>query len=122
MTQRDLAEKTSIAKNTQLNYEKGARKPDSDYISAIAQAGVDVLYVLTGQRTPRKEEGLDEREKSLLDNYRSLQEGDKAAMQRLSDALAQSPSKENGGKIQDDIGDANEGGQKVIIFPRRRRN
>jgi len=35
---------------TQLLYEKGGRVPDASYLAAVADAGVDVLYVITGRR------------------------------------------------------------------------
>jgi transcriptional regulator with XRE-family HTH domain len=38
-----------VTKKTQMLYESGERSPDAQYLSAIAQAGVDVLYVLTGR-------------------------------------------------------------------------
>lgn len=37
-----------IQKLAQRNYEKDKRFPDSLYLSKIGEAGVDVLYVLTG--------------------------------------------------------------------------
>lgn len=89
-TQGDLADVAGVAGNTQLNYEKGVRNPDSEYLQAVAAAGVDVLYLLTGQRTPQPEQALSVREQTVVYNYRALSEGDKAAMQRLSSALAQS--------------------------------
>ena len=36
---------------SQRNYESGERNPDSVYLAAIAAAGADVLYILTGQRS-----------------------------------------------------------------------
>ncbi|AOJ11687.1 helix-turn-helix domain-containing protein [Burkholderia mayonis] len=39
-----------VSKDAQLNYENGSRRPDSTYLEAVAAHGVDVLYVLTGQR------------------------------------------------------------------------
>lgn len=39
-------------KHSQINYEANRRSPDGEYLSAVAKHGVDVLYVLTGQRTP----------------------------------------------------------------------
>lgn len=99
LTQGDLAAVASIATNTQANYEKGTRNPDSAYLAAVAGAGVDVLYVLTGQRTPRVEEGLNEREQAVLDNYRALPEEDKSAVQRLTHALKESaPVDKDSGK------------------------
>ena len=37
-------------KRAQINYEAGERQPDAAYLAAIAAAGADVLYILTGQR------------------------------------------------------------------------
>jgi transcriptional regulator with XRE-family HTH domain len=39
-----------VKKLAQINYEKGERSPDADYLAGLAAAGVDVLYVITGQR------------------------------------------------------------------------
>ncbi len=40
-----------VTKKSQINYEKNERSPDAAYLTAIAAAGVDVLYILTGQRS-----------------------------------------------------------------------
>lgn len=39
-----------VTKKSQINYEKNERSPDATYLTAIAAAGADVLYILTGQR------------------------------------------------------------------------
>ncbi|WP_295548791.1 helix-turn-helix domain-containing protein [uncultured Pseudacidovorax sp.] len=39
-----------VTKDSQLNYEKGTRRPDSEYLEALAMHDVDVAYVLTGHR------------------------------------------------------------------------
>ncbi|WP_341523821.1 helix-turn-helix transcriptional regulator [Pseudomonas sp. G.S.17] len=39
-----------VETNAQGNYENGVRSPRADYLSRIAQAGVDVAYVVTGLR------------------------------------------------------------------------
>lgn len=91
LNQTEMGEIGGVAKNTQHNYEKGERNPDSAYLAAVAAAGVDVLYVLTGQRTPQAEQALSVREQTVVYNFRVLSEADKAAMQRLSGALAKSP-------------------------------
>lgn len=51
MSQIELATIGGVGKTTQINYEKGARNPDASYLTAVAEAGVDVLYVLTGERS-----------------------------------------------------------------------
>lgn len=40
-----------VKKQAQLKYEKGERHPDSAYLEAVSAVGVDVLYVITGQRS-----------------------------------------------------------------------
>ncbi len=42
----------SASKPSQVRYERGDRNPDATYLAAISEAGVDVLYVLTGRREP----------------------------------------------------------------------
>ncbi len=44
----DLAQ---VTKKTQMLYEGGQRSPKADYLTVIAEQGVDVQYVLTGNRS-----------------------------------------------------------------------
>jgi transcriptional regulator with XRE-family HTH domain len=39
-----------VGRGAQANYEKGLRQPDLPYLAAIAAAGADVLYIITGTR------------------------------------------------------------------------
>lgn len=41
-----------VCRATQAAYEAGRRAPGGDYLAAVARLGVDVLYVVTGRRTP----------------------------------------------------------------------
>lgn len=66
-----------VTKQSQHMYEAGKRQPDMGYLSAIAEHGADVLYILTGQRTPKTV--LSEEEAALLDNYNHATEQGKAA-------------------------------------------
>lgn len=49
LSQPAFAEVGGVQKRAQINYEKDERYPDAAYLAAVAAAGVDVLYVLTGQ-------------------------------------------------------------------------
>ena len=51
LSQQGLAEKCGVTARSQRNYESGERNPDSVYLAAIAAAGADVLYILTGVRS-----------------------------------------------------------------------
>lgn len=69
-SQTAFAEMCGVTMRSQRNYEKGERHPDALYLSKVAEADVDVLYVLTGQRntvkTMSKRPPLDDRERLTL--------------------------------------------------------
>lgn len=69
LNQEGFGELGGVRKQAQLLYEKDERKPDSEYLAAIAEGGVDVLYVLTGQRQSDRP-AADAAESMLLDSYR----------------------------------------------------
>ncbi len=48
LSQEALAEKCSISGRSQQNYESGQRSPDADYLAALASAGADINFILTG--------------------------------------------------------------------------
>jgi len=50
LNQADFSLIAGVTRKTQSLYEKDERNPDSAYLSAIAAAGADVNYILTGQR------------------------------------------------------------------------
>jgi len=45
-----MAAAGGVGRSAQLRYEKGEGYPGADYLAALASAGVDVLYVITGTR------------------------------------------------------------------------
>lgn len=88
ITQQDVAAELNVSLKTVTRWENSIPIP-SDKLGALMRLGFDVYYVLTGQRSPTTEV-LTLRETCMLENYRALAEEDKAAMQRVSHALAQS--------------------------------
>jgi len=50
LTQAALAETGGVSKATQVAYEADATRPDIGYLSRIAEAGVDVLWLATDRR------------------------------------------------------------------------
>lgn len=77
LNQTQLAALAGTTKNSQLNYEKGNVCPNAVYLAAIAAAGVDVQYVLTGQRSA--EPVLTPEEKNLLDAWQNAPQAVRAA-------------------------------------------
>lgn len=86
--QADFAAIAGVAKTSQFNYEKGDRSPDAAYLSAVAEKGVDVLYVVTGERKPLQAGSLTAEEAELLHHYRQLPDGDRAGTNKIITALA----------------------------------
>ncbi|YCH19854.1 helix-turn-helix domain-containing protein [Pseudomonas sp. D1-3] len=89
LNQSDFAALAGVAKNSQLNYEKGERSPDAEYLAAIAEKGVDVLYVIAGRRTPAAADAISEAEADLLEHFRLLPEGEQGYTRTMIAALAE---------------------------------
>lgn len=49
--QEEMAASGLVKLRTYANYASGFRVPDADFLSAIAAAGADVQYILTGTRS-----------------------------------------------------------------------
>ena len=52
LNQTDFAALANGSRGAQAAYERDEKIPGGGYLMAIAAAGVDVLYVLTGRKTP----------------------------------------------------------------------
>ena len=93
LTQPAFAEIANAKKRTLIDWEKGISSPTAVQLSALSGAGVDVLYVLTGQRSASaapNTQPLARDEEILLDNYRNSPPDARAAIKATSDAFARS--------------------------------
>lgn len=88
LNQDDFSKIGGVNRNTQGSYEKNDRSPDATYLASVAIAGVDVLYVVTGQRSIPSPDSVSPEEAEVLNSYRSMSEEDRASVQRLMAALA----------------------------------
>lgn len=72
LTQPALADVAGAAKRTVVDWEKGVSSPTAVQLAALAVAGADVLYILTGQRSQAAAEVdlLPSDERVLVDAYR----------------------------------------------------
>lgn len=68
LNQDQMAVVGGVAKRTYCNYEAGEREPMSGFFTAIAAAGADVQYILTGVRSAN---ALAPDEQLLLERYRN---------------------------------------------------
>lgn len=88
LSQGAFGEIGGVKANAQGNYEKGDRYPDAAYLAAVAAAGVDVLYVVTGSRTPAAASSLTEAETTLVQRYRSMPPENRPTVDRVAEAMA----------------------------------
>jgi transcriptional regulator with XRE-family HTH domain len=89
LSQKIFGEIGGVEANAQGKYESGGRAPKADYLSRVAERGVDVLYVLTGTPTPMQMDNLSHLEEKVLGNYRAMFKEDQDAIRRLTTTLAE---------------------------------
>jgi len=71
MTQPAFSELAGAKKRTLIDWEKGVSSPTAVQLAAIAVAGVDVLYVVTGQRASSLRADLSAEEQTMLEYFRA---------------------------------------------------
>lgn len=116
----EMAELGGVVGSAYTNYINGDRAPDAEFLAAIAAAGADVQYILTGVHSSAVAEQpigyvLNPREAALVDNYRHIaDEGDKRIVERTAQlAVTATDEKEPW------IGDNDETGRRHIKDRRR---
>lgn len=100
--QTDFAGLGGASLRSQIEWEKGKAFPNAKVLSAIAAAGADVQYILTGIRSGNAPDAvvLDREEKILVDHYRHIADKeDKTAVMKMAmrSAEAAKPGKEEPG-------------------------
>ena len=87
LNQEELGQRGGVNRNTQGKYEKSERSPDAAYLAAVAECGVDVLYVVTGARQMRLDAMTTEGAR-LLELMSRIDEADQAILLRTAAAFA----------------------------------
>lgn len=106
-----MAEAGQVTMRSQRNYEKGERFPDAVYLSAIAEAGADVRYIVTGQREGPAPESLSADERELLALFRAAPLAVKAAaIGALQGGSVKAPGKKTKISVGNNQGQVVEGG------------
>lgn len=90
LTQQGIADAIGVAKRTFIDWEKDRTSPTAVQLSALADIGVDVLYVVTGMRSqatahyqasPEKQELMDAFDEMSPDQRRAILEVGKVLAQ-----------------------------------------
>ncbi|MFJ5237031.1 helix-turn-helix domain-containing protein [Pseudomonas neuropathica] len=93
LKQDEMAQIGGVTRNTQGSYERDERRPDTAYLKALHAVGLDVLYVVTGVRTPEPVGVLDEAEEMIVKRYRSIPGDDQKSVRRFLQAIADDVAK-----------------------------
>jgi transcriptional regulator with XRE-family HTH domain len=56
-------------KQTLINWEAGRQTPNAEFLAAIAKAGADILFIVTGATVAPIESTLDRKGQAMVDNY-----------------------------------------------------
>lgn len=88
LNQDDFAKRVGVAKRTLAGYESGSGEIGASALALAAVLGVDVLYVVTGERKLQPTESMTAAEAELLNQYRGLPEVDQIGTVRMVSALA----------------------------------
>ena len=91
LSQTDFAAIGGASKRSQIDWERGKLVPNAEFLAIVARAGVDVLYVLTGQRAY---ETLTDEEKRLLKGYQALDSASKVGVMSLIKGMLLASQKE----------------------------
>lgn len=95
LSQTEFANLGGVTKNSQFLYETNKRKPTGEYLMGVAEAGVDVLFVLTGRETPEAEASLAKDEASLIKAYRTMTKAGQSSLLELASLAAKGALEEN---------------------------
>ncbi len=90
LTQDEMALKTGIPKRSYCAYEAGDIAPSAKLLTALVMMGIDIGYLLTGQRSIPAAPILTSDEQMLINHYRACAPSGKAALATTSIELAQS--------------------------------
>jgi transcriptional regulator with XRE-family HTH domain len=107
LTQIAAAELVGVTREHWGRCERGFAVPGGEILSALAAAGADVNYILTGKRAALDGGGnysqhqaapLSVQERALVDNYRHAGEAGQKAIEHTSAAFAQMQGQSQGSK------------------------
>lgn len=87
LTQDELAFIVGVSKRTLASYEAGTREAGAALLNHAVAAGVDVLFVVTGEKAPPVGE-FTAAEVKLLERYRQMSAEGRATVDSVSAALA----------------------------------
>lgn len=74
-----------VSRNAQFTYESGGRYPDVEYLLRLSSAGVDIVYLLTGEKAAAR---MGAEETRLTDAFAACADEDRQRLVELAGRLA----------------------------------
>lgn len=87
LQQLDLADSCAVSRRTLSSWENGEAAPNAPALAVMAELGVDVLYVVTGQHAGESEATLAPAERTLLQAWRDSNDKGRAALAAVAEVL-----------------------------------
>ena len=87
LQQLDLADLCAVSRRTLSSWENGEAAPNAPALAVMAGQGIDVLYVVTGQRSGESEATLAPAERALLQAWRDSDEKGRALLSAAAEVL-----------------------------------
>lgn len=87
VSQLSMAESCDVSRGTLATWEKGEQSPNAAALAVMAELGVDVLYVVTGQHAGESEATLAPAERTLLQAWRDSNDKGRAALAAVAEVL-----------------------------------
>ncbi|MEB0041214.1 MULTISPECIES: helix-turn-helix transcriptional regulator [unclassified Pseudomonas] len=94
LSQQALATIGEIEPNAQGMYERGARFPNATYLSSVAKAGVDILFVVTGVKKVRPTDSMTIMDTKVLHELDGLPKDVQDDIKKLISTLFEQDSQE----------------------------
>lgn len=85
VTQKDLADNFGLTTMTWGKYERAITAPDAYILSELSKFGIDIVYLLTGERKPVSQLNFEEEE--LIKLYRNVDETCQSSVINLLKAI-----------------------------------
>lgn len=93
LSQDAVAEHVGTSRRTQLAWEKGDQFPNAEVLRRASELGIDVLYVVTGQRSTPIESALTREARELLANFDAADAQGRAVIVSTANFAAQAVGK-----------------------------
>lgn len=111
-----FADACGVNRSTLATWEKGEQSPTAAVLSMMSGLGVDVLYVVTGERAPLGSGALSQEERQLVASYKQGDALARQALESVAAMAARSAGPASGGNtvnIGGDVGQSISGNQTI---------